>query len=745
MTKKFKSLLTDKGKALIADAIAGGKTINLKYLAVGDGNGSEITPSAAQTALVNEVARLELNSVKETDANRQIVTAEAIIPADRGGFWIREAGIFTSDGILIAVSQMPVTYKPDSDDGTASTQTIRMLLAVSEASVINLTVDDSMIIATEDFVNEAIKTHEKSRNHPDATTTAKGFVQLSSATGLNDETKAATPKAVKVAYDNAEKRLEKGQNLADLTDKSKAITNLGLDSRYLPAFPVTSLATGVHYSKVATIQMTSANSANVTLLLSGANNFGNNINQTDIVSLSCRGSTPAIRHLILSDAGAEADRATWGYVLSANKNTADFYLIRPSYSGGFHLSTLSALPNATLHTDMPTTTLKPDGLVVATPVFAWSGAHKPAASDVDAVSASKGGEFKAEIQATKGIQVAKDWSEKTGGIFPGNGDSANFDTCNLDIKSWYGIGFYNTCTGAGVQGRSVYMNVRTGDFSTKGAISAGGTVSAKGNISSESNITGKKIAASTISADASITAGSVVSAHNAKDFLPTSQGAYLGWNHTSGSGATDFINHRGGGAGGFGFWNGNETTQTKLAGIDASGSLSLSGNMSSTNEVNTLKQYTGTINDGDYLNGGLLRSFLQGRGGNGDTRGAYAALYVQEHVGAENQAILNLNGFSQDHSWAFKNDGSFNSPGIIVEAGQRVYSPNNPPPLNIAGAITGIRLAGMVDVNKNNSDEYGTGCVMTGWYDTGSSHYHQILRVLQYQINYGDWVTAPYA
>ncbi|MFJ5855386.1 phage tail protein [Enterobacter cancerogenus] len=227
MTKKFKSLLTDKGKALIADAIAGGKTISLKYFAVGDGNGSEVTPSAAQTALVNEVARIELNSVKETDANGRTVAAEAIIPADKGGFWIREAGIFTADGVLVAVSQMPVTYKPDTDDGATSTQTMRMLLAVSDASAISLTVDDSLIIATEAFVNEAIDTHAKSRNHPDASTTDKGFVQLSSETNSSDEKKAATPKAVKAANDNADKRLEKEKNLSDVSDKAKSLANLG--------------------------------------------------------------------------------------------------------------------------------------------------------------------------------------------------------------------------------------------------------------------------------------------------------------------------------------------------------------------------------------------------------------------------------------------------------------------------------------------------------------------------------------
>ncbi|KAA6041349.1 hypothetical protein F3I27_21430, partial [Pantoea sp. Bo_2] len=229
MAKKFASLMTEKGKTLIADAIAGGKVISLKYFAVGDGNGSEVTPSSSQTALVNEVARVEINSIKETDAAGQVVAAEAIIPADKGGFWIREAGIFTSDGVLVAVSQTPVSYKPAASEGASSSQIVRMMMAISNASAVNITVDDSLVIATEDFVNSRLKEHEKSRNHPDGTLKDKGFVQLSSATDSNDETRAATPKAVKAANDNAGTRLKASENLSDLTDSAKARKALALD------------------------------------------------------------------------------------------------------------------------------------------------------------------------------------------------------------------------------------------------------------------------------------------------------------------------------------------------------------------------------------------------------------------------------------------------------------------------------------------------------------------------------------
>ncbi|CAI2116344.1 Tail fiber protein [Serratia marcescens] len=95
---------------------------------------------------------------------------------------------------------------------------------------------------------------------------------------------------------------------------------------------------------------------------------------------------------------------------------------------------------------------------------------KPKAQDVDAVSATLGGEFKKEIQASGGVMVANSWKAKPGGLFPGNGDGASYETCNVDLQSWYGLGFFNTCKGEGIQGRTAFLNVRTGSFSAKGRI-----------------------------------------------------------------------------------------------------------------------------------------------------------------------------------------------------------------------------------------------------------------------------------
>ncbi|EPN8039190.1 tail fiber protein, partial [Escherichia coli] len=79
--------------------------------------------------------------------------------------------------------------------------------------------------------------HEQSRRHPDASLTAKGFVQLSSATNSTSEALAATPKAVKAAYD-----LANGKYTAqDATTARKGIVQLSSatnsDSETLAATP----------------------------------------------------------------------------------------------------------------------------------------------------------------------------------------------------------------------------------------------------------------------------------------------------------------------------------------------------------------------------------------------------------------------------------------------------------------------------------------------------------------------------
>lgn len=226
---KFKTIITDYGKQrLIAAMSPGGTKLTLTQMAVGDGGGNPTNPDTTNTALVNEVWRAAVNSVTVDKKHSNIIVVELLIPAEVGGFWIREAGIYDEFNKLVAICSLPASEKPLLEQGSGRAQTVRMTLVISDLSTINITIDSTTIIATNDYVDNSLKEHEKSRNHPDATLTDKGFVKLYSGVTSIDETMAATPKALKIAMDNANARLAKERNLADLTNIPLARQSLQL-------------------------------------------------------------------------------------------------------------------------------------------------------------------------------------------------------------------------------------------------------------------------------------------------------------------------------------------------------------------------------------------------------------------------------------------------------------------------------------------------------------------------------------
>ena len=222
-TRKFKTVITDTGAKKLAQAAApDGNPVRLTHMAVGDGGGTLPTPDSKQTRLVHEVWRHTVNRVILDATHQNRIIAELVIPPETGGFWIREIGVFDEHGDLIAVGNTAESYKPTVAEGSGRAQTFRTILTVSSTATVALTVDNTMVMATVDYVDDKLKEHEQSRRHPDASLTAKGFVQLSSATNSDSETLAATPKAVKAAYD-----LANGKYTAqDATTARKGIVQL---------------------------------------------------------------------------------------------------------------------------------------------------------------------------------------------------------------------------------------------------------------------------------------------------------------------------------------------------------------------------------------------------------------------------------------------------------------------------------------------------------------------------------------
>lgn len=203
MSQKYFTTLTKRGAELLANATALGVQLKLTSMAVGDGNGTIPNPTATQSALVHEVRRAAINSLSIDKNNPNQIIAEQVIPENEGGWFIHEIGLFDDKGNLIAVGNCPPTYKPKLVEGSGRTQVIRMIIIIDNAEAVALKIDPSVVLATRKYVDDLIENHKQPIDYPEATTSLKGIVQLSSSTSSKSEVEAATSLAVKNTYDLA--------------------------------------------------------------------------------------------------------------------------------------------------------------------------------------------------------------------------------------------------------------------------------------------------------------------------------------------------------------------------------------------------------------------------------------------------------------------------------------------------------------------------------------------------------------
>ncbi|WP_196247946.1 phage tail protein [Gallibacterium anatis] len=228
MAKQYYSVLTNYGTQVIAGAIASKQPLQITQMAVGDGNGRATTPNSRNTGLVREVHRADISAISVDPRNDKQIIFELTIPENVGGFWIREMGIFDNQNRLVAYANCPDSFKPELTSGSGKVQVVRMILLVSSSDAITLKVDDSVIFVTrgqltpkaitattKNAVDETGHSHEIDK----ASTSQAGIVELDSSINSKAENKAATPKAVKTAYDKAKAADDKAK-AAD--DKAKA-------------------------------------------------------------------------------------------------------------------------------------------------------------------------------------------------------------------------------------------------------------------------------------------------------------------------------------------------------------------------------------------------------------------------------------------------------------------------------------------------------------------------------------------
>jgi hypothetical protein len=171
--------LTAVGEAKDAKAKALGTALKFTAMAVGDGNGVLPVPDRTRTALVREVRRASINTLKQDPKNPGQLIAEQVIPEDEGGWWIRELGLYDADGDLFAIANCPETYKPVLAQGSGRTQVVRMVLVMTSAASVQLKVDPSVVLATRQYVDDQDAAHAGAADpHPQYLTEAETLARI---------------------------------------------------------------------------------------------------------------------------------------------------------------------------------------------------------------------------------------------------------------------------------------------------------------------------------------------------------------------------------------------------------------------------------------------------------------------------------------------------------------------------------------------------------------------------------------
>lgn len=363
----------------------------------------------------------------------------------------------------------------------------------------------------EQAASDALAKHEKSRNHPDATTSEKGFTQLSSETGSDSESKAATPKAVKAVNDDLQgvKKTLGSAAAADVVTSDTDTTQKRLPTVGWMGFGAVS---GVSFTDANTPNFNCAFRMNAQGIHGPVAGAPSNIHQFQYDANA--GQQIGYRAGVADAAMYHRSKvnAVWGNWLqvfdTAHPPTPEQVGAFPN--SGSLLNSIFDIASSNVYAALGAGSSTPTGgmpdntgntrfAVFATMIYAgqywvtiisrdqnytglvntslksatWSQvyntANKPSASDVDAVSASRGGTFQAEVSFAKGLIL-----RSATGVYSGN-DAAGFDSNNMLLKSWYGIGFYCTLTNSNNQetGLTGYINTRTGRLEMKEQIIPG--------------------------------------------------------------------------------------------------------------------------------------------------------------------------------------------------------------------------------------------------------------------------------
>ena len=150
MSEKFYTILTNIGKAKIANSGVMGSKVNFVKFKIGDSNGSYYEPTEAQRDLIHTVYEGNITDIEVDKNNPNWIKINLMIPANVGGFTIREYGVFDESGNMLAVAKCAESYKPVAEDGSTKELILRMILAVSNTSSVNMELDPTLVFVSKD-------------------------------------------------------------------------------------------------------------------------------------------------------------------------------------------------------------------------------------------------------------------------------------------------------------------------------------------------------------------------------------------------------------------------------------------------------------------------------------------------------------------------------------------------------------------------------------------------------------------
>ncbi len=144
-------MLTKIGIAKFIAARASGNGINLERFKL---SSQSILPSENITTLEGIVYEANINSKYVDEENDCYVHLECVVPSNVGGFEINAIGIYDAENHLIALGNLPPTYKPRLEQGSAKELMIKVTMELKNASEVVLELNPSVVLASRDFVNK---------------------------------------------------------------------------------------------------------------------------------------------------------------------------------------------------------------------------------------------------------------------------------------------------------------------------------------------------------------------------------------------------------------------------------------------------------------------------------------------------------------------------------------------------------------------------------------------------------------